>query len=379
MKHTSYQQKLLEKIEGYPLNGLRTEFKICAKDIIANCSEGEIKDIIETMDRLEMRPLEDKIAFLLENTTTSERKLSLIYCLETHVIEKWETPPKPDNRYADGVRIKFELPQGPRVTERLTPPETVKIIDKNFNVNPNDYDTKSPEYIKCAVILLHRAVMEKEAGTANLDIIANPEISNVIINVAKNPYLENSDYKEILFYDIRILIGVKKDDFELSRAVDTVKILKEFSLLNAEREYLFNRPAALDRALDNKFPNARFIVRALSGENYNREEIGKFFDEDSLVEFFGSEDVADKQKLRDEWEKYCKTIDEIIDKMIEHKDLQLIDMTIDRTKTTELREGLLARRHEVVDSLEKTSQDEPSGEKTPESRQDDDESSDNAE
>ena len=379
MKRVSYQQKLLEKIETYSLSELRTEFKICAKDIIANCSEGEIKDIIETLDRLEMRPLEDKIAFLLENTTTPERKLSIIYSLETHVIEKWETPPKPDNRYADGVRIKFELPQGPRVVERLTPPETIKIVDKNFAVSPTDYNVDSPDFIKCAAILLHRAVMEREAGKTSLDVIANPEISKLIIDVAGSPALENSEYKDIITYDIRIISGIKPDEFELSKAVDAVKILKEFSLLNAERKYLFDRPAALDRALDNKFPNARFVVRALSGENYNREEIGKFFDEDSLVEFFGSEDVADKQKLRSEWNEYCKTIDEIIDKMIEHKDLQLIDMTIDRTKTAELRDGLLARRQEVVDSLEKTSQDEPSGEKTPESRQDDDESSDNAE
>ena len=47
MEHTSYKQKLLEKIETFSLSELRVEFKICAKDITANCSEGEIKDIID--------------------------------------------------------------------------------------------------------------------------------------------------------------------------------------------------------------------------------------------------------------------------------------------------------------------------------------------
>ena len=220
MKHTSYQQKLLEKIETYSLSELRTEFKICAKDIIANCSEGEIKDIIETMDRLEIRPLEDKIAFLLENTTTPERKLSIVYCLESQVIERKERIPLPKNRFADDfLSTKMEIPN-PKVIERLIPPQTIKIIDKYFAVNPDDYDTKSIEYLKSVAIVLHRNMIVVENVE---DLIKNPEIAKMIVNVANSPEFDRCNYKDILTYEIRKISGDRYDEFDLSKVVEKIK------------------------------------------------------------------------------------------------------------------------------------------------------------
>ena len=224
MEHTSYKQKLLEKIETFSLSELRVEFKICAKDITANCSEGEIKDIIETLDRLDKRPLEDKIAFLLENTTTPERKLSIVYCLESQVIERKEHIPLPKNRFADDfLSTKMEIPN-PKVIERLIPPQTIKIIDKYFAVNPDDYDTKSIEYLKSVAITLHREMIAVEDAK---DLIKNPEIAKMIVNVANSPELDRCNYKDILTHEIRKISGDRYDEFDLSKVVEKIKNSQE--------------------------------------------------------------------------------------------------------------------------------------------------------